>query len=236
VRYEHKYPLGLGRKKAPDDRDKRFAISAVEPKQDRRMWPMRYAWLDQNGWPHCVGYSWTHWAADAPVLQPNIVADANYADQLYFECQKVDEWPGENYDGTSVRAGTKVLQARGLIQSYRWAWDANTVVSTVINEGPVVMGSDWYAGMSKPRYDSVTQRYWLEMTGSYQGGHAYILNGAVILRRSDGSWDLDKSFVRMKNSWGRAWAFNGHARMSFRVLEELIQADGEACLAIEVQG
>jgi hypothetical protein len=152
VRYEHKYPLGLGRKKAPDDRDKRFAISAVEPKQDRRMWPMRYAWLDQNGWPHCVGYSWTHWAADAPVLQPNIVADANYADQLYFECQKVDEWPGENYDGTSVRAGTKVLQARGLIQSYRWAWDANTVVSTVINEGPVVMGSDWYAGMSKPRH------------------------------------------------------------------------------------
>lgn len=32
---------------------------------------------------------------------------------LYREAQKVDEWPGENYDGTSVRAGLDVLRERG---------------------------------------------------------------------------------------------------------------------------
>ena len=32
---------------------------------------------------------------------------------LYHEAQKVDEWPGEDYDGTSVRAGLDILRKRG---------------------------------------------------------------------------------------------------------------------------
>jgi hypothetical protein len=32
---------------------------------------------------------------------------------LYHEAQKVDEWPGEDYEGTSVRAGLDVLRTRG---------------------------------------------------------------------------------------------------------------------------
>ena len=28
---------------------------------------------------------------------------------LYHEAQKIDEWPGEDYDGTSVRAGLDIL-------------------------------------------------------------------------------------------------------------------------------
>jgi hypothetical protein len=32
---------------------------------------------------------------------------------LYHEAQKVDEWPGESYDGTSVRAGLDVLRKVG---------------------------------------------------------------------------------------------------------------------------
>jgi hypothetical protein len=32
---------------------------------------------------------------------------------LYHEAQKVDEWPGEDYDGTSVRAGLDILRTRG---------------------------------------------------------------------------------------------------------------------------
>jgi hypothetical protein len=32
---------------------------------------------------------------------------------LYHEAQKIDEWPGEDYDGTSVRAGLDILRTRG---------------------------------------------------------------------------------------------------------------------------
>ena len=32
---------------------------------------------------------------------------------LYHEAQKIDEWPGEDYDGTSVRAGLDILRKRG---------------------------------------------------------------------------------------------------------------------------
>jgi hypothetical protein len=32
---------------------------------------------------------------------------------LYHEAQRIDEWPGEDYDGTSVRAGMDVLRTEG---------------------------------------------------------------------------------------------------------------------------
>jgi hypothetical protein len=143
----------------------------------------------------------------------------SYADALYYDCQKVDEWPGENYEGTSVRAGAKVLQARNLLGSYQWAYSVDTVVQTLLELGPVVMGTTWYQGMSYP--DPTTRM--VEPTGSNQGGHAYVLNGV----------SLDQEFVRLKNSWGLDWGFKGHARMSFETLESLLEDDGEACLAVE---
>ena len=36
---------------------------------------------------------------------------------LYHEAQKIDEWPGEDYDGTSVRAGLDILRKRGHCES-----------------------------------------------------------------------------------------------------------------------
>jgi hypothetical protein len=58
---------------------------------------MGAAWLDQNGFPHCVGYGWTHWLEDGPVRQPGITGDSGYADDLYHECQRNDEWSGGDY-------------------------------------------------------------------------------------------------------------------------------------------
>jgi hypothetical protein len=36
---------------------------------------------------------------------------------LYHEAKKIDEWPGEDYDGTSVRAGLDILRKRGHCES-----------------------------------------------------------------------------------------------------------------------
>ena len=40
---------------------------------------------------------------------------------LYHEAQKIDEWPGEDYDGTSVRAGLDILRKRGPLREGRRA-------------------------------------------------------------------------------------------------------------------
>jgi hypothetical protein len=66
---------------------------------------------------------------------------------LYHEAQKVDEWPGEDYDGTSVRAGLDILRKRGHcevkdgktraeavaegIKTNRWARSVDDVLTTL---------------------------------------------------------------------------------------------------------
>jgi hypothetical protein len=209
----------FGRRVSKDERDRRFTVAPPRSQRRYRYWYQGGARLDQNGYPHCVGYAWTHYLEDGPITQPKVFGTNSYADSLYYDCQKVDEWPGENYEGTSVRAGAKVLQSRSLVGSYQWAFSVDAVVQTLLELGPVVMGTTWFQGMSYP--DPTTRM--VEPTGSNQGGHAYVLNGV----------SLDQEFVRLKNSWGLDWGFKGHARMSFETLETLLADDGEACLAVE---
>ena len=54
----------------------------------------------------CVGFGWSR----AQSLQNRARYDGFW---LYHEAQKIDEWPGESYDGTSVRAGGDILRDRG---------------------------------------------------------------------------------------------------------------------------
>jgi hypothetical protein len=137
---------------------------------------------------------------------------------VYHEAQKVDRWPGENYEGTSVRAGAKILQQKGVIDEYRWAWDIQTVIKALLYAGPVVVGTWWYSDMFYPDSDGI-----IEVGGSRAGGHAYLLNGI----------NLDKGLIRLKNSWGRSWGHNGYAYISIDDMERLIRENGEACIALE---
>lgn len=66
---------------------------------------------------------------------------------LYREAQKYDEWPGESYEGTSVRAGLDVVRDQGHrrvhgdhsqptsrddgIREFRWATDVTDVLQTL---------------------------------------------------------------------------------------------------------
>lgn len=138
---------------------------------------------------------------------------------MYTEAQKEDEWEGTDYDGTSVRAGAKVLQALGYIETYLWAWDINTLIESVLTLGPVVVGTTWYEGMFEP--DRRTGQ--VRPTGRIVGGHAYVITGAS---RKSGKF-------RFKNSWSRGWGLNGRFTMTFEDFEMLLNDDGEACLAVE---
>jgi len=125
---------------------------------------------------------------------------------------------GNSYDGTSVRAGAKILQRLGVISEYRWASTLDDVVQAVLHLGPVVVGTWWYSDMFTPDSNGV-----ITATGTKSGGHAYVINGV----------NLNKKQFRIKNSWGRGWGKKGHAYISFSDFDKLLKDWGEACMAFE---
>lgn len=215
----------LNRQVKLDPRDNNFLIKNhfnLKPTATiiQRYWDANGWWGDQGDSPYCVGYAWAHWIQDGPVMHPGtppVIAPQ----KIYEEAQKVDEWAGENYEGTSVRGGVKFLKALGNVTSYYWAFDLNTIVQYLLNYGPMVVGTNWYNSMFSPNRSGI-----IRATGDLAGGHAYVLNGV----------DTRKRLIRIKNSWGRYWGNSGFAYISFADMAKLIAAQGEACVAVEKTG
>lgn len=210
----------LGRLHVPDERDVNFPVRMLLPQTSRpyRYWWQQGWWGDQGATPMCVEFSWHHFLSDGPVTHLPKHAPYFAKGTLYHAAQKVDQWPGENYDGTSVRAGAKVLQSQGWIGEYRWASSLNDVIDTILTVGPMVLGTNWYEQMFHPDDHGN-----IKIGGQIAGGHAYILNGV--------NTNLRK--FRLKNSWGQSWGKNGHAFISFDHVSRLLSEQGEACIAFE---
>lgn len=222
----------LGRTFEEDPRDADYPISEVVPrvpdgsgegKTWNYHWPLGW-WGDQGRTPHCVAYAWLHWAEDGPrTRRPYPAGSGPAADpaNVYGRAQRRDRWPGESYDGTSVRAGAKVLEALGMIDEYRWAESPRDVRRALLTTGPLVCGTWWWTGMMNADDDGFVSR-----TGGKVGGHAFKVDGI----------NLDRGFVRAKNSWGRGWGDRGYFRVRLDDFWRLLEDEGEACLAIPEGG
>jgi len=222
-------PHSLGRVYIEDKRDLNYLIKnnqrtlqqiSTPPKVlTQRYWDANGWWGDQGNTPQCVGYSWSHWLEDGPVQQSGIPPIIKPFD-IYKNAQKLDEWYGENYDGTSVRGAVKYLKNIGKVKSYYWAFDVQTLSETILKLGPVVVGTNWYNGMFYPNKNGL-----IKIGGQMVGGHAYLINGV----------DTKTKQFRIKNSWGKSWGKGGHAFISFNDMSRLIKENGEICLAIELE-
>lgn len=221
-------PHSLGRVYIEDKRDLNYLIKnnqrtlqqiSTPPKVlTQRYWDANGWWGDQGNTPQCVGYSWSHWLEDGPVQQSGIPPIIKPFD-IYKNAQKLDEWYGENYDGTSVRGAVKYLKNIGKVKSYYWAFNIQTLSETILKLGPVVVGTNWYNGMFYPNKNGL-----IKIGGQMVGGHAYLINGV----------DTKTKQFRIKNSWGKSWGKGGHAFISFNDMSRLIKENGEICLAIEL--
>lgn len=229
--------IGLGRLEIEDERDANFPMSARLSGLERgwRYWNSSGWYGDQGQTAMCVAYSWAHWCEDGPFTRTSTPwrSKGGHAfggfrgqepifnlDHGYNWMQRNDYWPGEDYDGTSVRAGAKYLVEQKLASEYRWAWDAETVAHAILEVGPVVVGTMWYMDMFTPReYKHIDI---IEPTGRDAGGHAYVLNGV----------NLNQGWFRIKNSWGMNWGTRSHAYISFDDMDGLIKDHGEACIAL----
>jgi C1A family cysteine protease len=221
---------GTGRLVSKDPRDRMYAL----PKRPqaavgvvKRLWRSPGI-LDQGATSQCVVFSGDKYLTTRPITNKGFKTNEDRA-RVYKEVQAIDEWPGEDYDGTSVRAFYKWLKDKGFISEYRWAFDCESVVNHVLGTGPVQMGTIWDDGMSQP-----DRRGYISPTSDQadDSGHAWIIVGADReARNPDGS----AGRVTMVNSWGNSWGKQGRAFLTFETLDRLIKMEGEAAVASEIK-
>jgi len=225
----------FGRRYSPDPEDRKYLMrrrltAPGTPLPTRKTWRINSESLDQGNTGTCVGHAWRNFLRCAPIRTDK---RAPTAYDIYREAVKTDEWssndnegtlpdgdPGLD-DGTSVRAGAEAVTKAGLLKSYLWAFNLQSVIEWILTEGPVVLGTNWYDSMSRPNAEGISA---ISPQAANIGGHAYLVRGVDTKRRLAGP---------CPNSWGDDWGKSGEFYLPFADLERLIHEQGEAATAIE---
>lgn len=177
-----------------------------------RLWKQS-VWLDQGSEGACTGFGFAHVYGTTP--RRKFFVNDEFGRQRYYRARQEDEWPGENYEGSSVLGVMEAAHKDGLIKSYHWAVTLSEIVYAVSYHGPLVMGVNWYQGML-----NTDAAGYVRPTGRVVGGHALAIGGI--------NW-TNRCFI-LFNSWGRDWGRDGSARISFADMNLLLLENGEFAL------
>jgi hypothetical protein len=177
-------------------------------------WPDAHQ-LDQGNTGHCVGFGGAQFHNADPVAGDYTDDDGH---KLYYECKVLDGEPKAE-DGSYVHTLAKALVNRGLIKTYVWAHTVSEIQQWILQNGPVVVGTDWYNDMFEPDKDGL-----VKPTGGVAGGHCFLANG----------YDPTKDELHFQNSWGSNWGLNGYFKMKSADFKKLLDANGEAMSAAEL--
>ena len=202
----------------------------------RRMWA-QILFLNQGNTGTCVGNAFTHRRADAPTKVRGL--DEKWARDLYLAASaRYYGTPDTSMlKGTSAQSACDELLARGEISSFEWIgnWNATAqeLRATILEVGPILVGSNWYQSMDTPVPRGKGEHLYtrVDYSTAMRGGHEYVING-IDLDPEDGS----PPYYRMKNSWGQRWGDDGMSRFRLGDLERLIFGGwGDAVLIKEVK-
>lgn len=199
-----------------DERSRNFPIRTLVASKS----PRSYTWgiskiLDQGSEGACVGFGWTHELIAKPKPHPSLGDD--YARFIYRSAQKIDEWAGEDYEGTSVLAGAKVIKDLGYMPEYRWAFSMDDGLKAIGHVGPAVLGLNWYEGMF-----NTDEQGFLHPSGGIAGGHCVTATGVSFRHK----------YVTGPNSWGANWGNKGMWKLSFDDLARLLNERGDFCIPV----
>ena len=192
-----------------------FGISTPLKTRRRNQWGI---YLDQDMEGACVGFGTAKALLQTPKRRKNITNQI--ARDIYHRAKDLDEWPGTDYDGTSVLAAMKTMHEAGWISAYYWATSLKQMQHAVSSDlGPIVFGCLWYEGM----WD-VDSKGYIKPEGYILGGHCVCLGGI----------DMKRGAFIVNNSWGPTWGGNGapvsSAFLSFEHADLLLHQQGEAAL------
>jgi hypothetical protein len=216
-----------------DPKSKDYSISSKIRSTPRRVdtfWSVGPI-LDQGSEGACVGFGWAAQALASPFKSdlnksksPKSPREPQpFASYVYKEAQKVDFWPGEDYSGTSVLAGAKIMKELGFIKSYAWAFSIEEIIDSIVAKGPVVLGVPWHSGM----YEAPGGV--LKVTGKKVGGHCILAVGF----KAESEKFEGKDSIILQNSWGTSWGIDGIAEIEVSELEKLIAENAEACIPLD---
>ena len=199
-----------------DERSRNYPIRSIIKQTEPRSYTWKCdLWLDQGREGACTGFSMSHEAAARPVPVSGITNEIAFA--LYKRAQQLDEWPGENYEGSSVLGAMKAAVEKGWYKEYRWAFGVDDLALAVSRHGPAVLGVNWYAGMFYP-----DKQGFIHVTGTLAGGHAILCNG----------YNVKGKYFKLHNSWGKTWGVNGGCKISYDDMNTLLKQQGEACIPV----
>jgi len=208
-----------------DERSKQFPITDILTAKKPRSYTWRCrAWLDQKNEGSCVGHGIAHELAARPAEVQGLTH--KYAkEQIYWEAQKIDRWPGGSYpgaspvyEGSSVLAGVKIAHKLGWMESYRWGFGLEDLMLGVGYNGPAVLGVPWYKGMYSPNSEG-----YIKVTGDRLGGHCILCNAV----------NIKKERFTLHNSWGKGWGMDSECYISFEDMGKLLKSRGESAFFVK---
>lgn len=208
---------------SPDPRNAQFRLASLDcyasGKERKSIMRRKVVWLDQGEEGACTGFGEEHVRALSPYPQQT---RNSLARDVYVEARRNDEWPGEDYEGSSVNGAMKAARNMGLIKEWRWNRTMAEVRHSLSYHGAIEFGTWWWSGMWDADPDG-----FIHPRGSRVGGHAYAVSGYNILNGA--------RRYRMENSWGPGWGDNGGAWIWEDDLEALLNDDGEAATPVKVR-
>lgn len=153
---------------------------------------------------------------------------------LYELAKQHDEWPGENYEGTSLLGGLKAAKMIGAYLETDWPYSERKVPATakpsyrVISFDPV-KGTDGIIGALKQRRVVIAQ---VRVTEDFANAGK---DGKVVVRSLQSGtigtkgicivgYDPDSAEFRFANDWGAAWGRQGFGLIRDTDLQKLLQA------------
>ncbi len=193
-------------------------------------WRVRY---DQKNTSKCVGHS----SCQERSIVERMAFDPDW---LYAECKKRDGYDGP---GTYLSIAYDVLRELGPVPVRRgvpahqhgverneWATTIYEILAALWAGKPVVVGTNWYQDMFKPRLIDGQFRLPDNPTGVVTGGHAYMIHG----------YDDKRAAFLTPNSWGPTdGAWEPHepgwpvTEIPYILMERLLNEYGEAVLVTD---
>jgi hypothetical protein len=175
--------------------------------------------LDQGQEGACTGFGEENVRALTPYPQ---TTSNRQAFKIYERARFLDEYPGEDYEGSSVNGAMKAAREAGFVKGWRWAKTGPEIRHGLSYHGAGEAGTWWYEGMYETDVDG-----FVHPTGKKVGGHAYAIAGF--------NWLNGFLRYRIENSWGADWGDNGGAWIWEYDLLPLIDDFGEMAFPQKVR-
>ena len=220
------YPLGA-KPDRYDPRDYRLETAMLAPEAatlDRKFWSMVNPdfRIDQGAEGTCVGHAMTNVLLAGPSAHRGYADFATadraheFARRLYLEASGDASYQ----QGMYPRDACKKLLEWGLIGSYWKVLDIEDIITALLTFGPVTIAVPWYTSMFYP--DNTLAKafgnYWVKvnMESTLAGYHDIALTG-IDMAPDNGA----PPFVRIENSWGLGWGWDGTGRLTIESLRRL---------------